>query len=60
MEGTETFQILASTSQAHMLPDNLGDIDPILDLIDDVVRNQASTHGRRSSSLPQTRWGWYA
>jgi hypothetical protein len=43
-----------------MLPDNLGDVDPILDLIDDIVRNQASTHGRRSSSLPQTRWGWYA
>jgi hypothetical protein len=60
VEGAETLQILPSTGQADMLPDNLGDVDPILDLIDDIVRNQASTHGRRSSSLPQTRWGWYA
>jgi hypothetical protein len=55
MEGTETFQVLAGPSQAYVMADDLGDIDPISDLIDHVFRNQASAHGSRGSYFPT----WY-
>jgi len=38
-----------------MIPDHLGDIDPISDLIDHIFRNQTSAHGSRGSySLTST------
>jgi hypothetical protein len=49
MKGTKSLQILACPSEAHMMSDNFGDIDPISDLIDHVFRNQASAHGSRGS-----------
>jgi len=52
MEGTQTFQVLAGPSQAYVMSDHLGDIDPISDLIDHVFRNQTSSHQSRSSYLP--------
>jgi hypothetical protein len=52
MEGTETFQVLAGPSQAHVMSDHLGNISPISDLIDHVFRNQTSAHGSRSSYFP--------
>jgi hypothetical protein len=52
MKGTETFQVLACPSQAHMMSHDFGDIDPISDLIDHVFRNQASAHGSRGSYFP--------
>ena len=36
------------------LPDDVDDVGPISDLVDNILRNQASTHGRRSSSSPPT------
>jgi hypothetical protein len=56
MEGTETFQILAGPSQAHVMSDYFGDISPIPDLIDHVFGNQASAHGSRGSYFPT--WDW--
>ena len=44
MEGAQTFKILAGSGQGHMLADNLRDVYPIPDLVDDVVRNQALAH----------------
>jgi hypothetical protein len=38
-----------------VMSDDLGDIDPISDLIDHVFRNQASAHGSRGSYFPT----WY-
>ena len=55
MEGTEAFQVLAGSSQAHVMPHDLGDIDPVSDLIDHVFRNQASAHGSRGSYFPTWR-----
>jgi hypothetical protein len=52
MEGTETFQVLAGPSQAHVMSDHLGNIGPISDLIDHVFRNQTSAHGSRGSYFP--------
>jgi hypothetical protein len=52
MEGTQTFQVLAGPSQTHVMPDHLGDIDPISDLIDHIFRNQTSAHGSRGSCFP--------
>jgi hypothetical protein len=52
MEGTQTFQVLAGPSQAHVMSDYLGDIDPVSDLIDHVFRNQTSAHGSRGSYSP--------
>ena len=52
VEGAETLQILPSTGQADMLPDNLGDVDPILDLIDDIVRNQPRPMGDAALTPP--------
>ncbi|SLM49630.1 conserved protein of unknown function [Nitrospira japonica] len=57
MKGTQPFQILTASDQAHVLPDNLRDVDPVPDLIDDVFRNQASAHGSRGSSFPPQAGG---
>jgi hypothetical protein len=56
MEGTETFQVLARPSQADVMSHDLGDINPIPDLIDHIFRNQASAHGSRGSYF-LTRYG---
>lgn len=45
MERAQALQILASPGQCHMLADNLRDVHPVSDLVDDVVRNQAMAHG---------------
>lgn len=45
MERTQALQILAGPRQRHMLADNLRDVYPIPDLIDNVVRDQALAHG---------------
>ena len=45
MERTQAFKILASPGQRNMLADNLRDVYPVSDLVDDVVRNQALAHG---------------
>lgn len=61
MEGTQSLEILASSGQIDMLSDDLGDVDTVLDLIDDVYRNQASAHGSRGSCTPTLHlWGWFA
>jgi hypothetical protein len=52
VERAQTFQILSCAGQTDMLADDVYDIDPVLDPIDQVLRNQASAHGRRSSSPP--------
>ena len=52
MERTEPFQVLAGPSQAHMMSNDLGDIDPVSDLIDHIFRNQTSAHGSRGSYFP--------
>ena len=44
MERTKAFKILAGSGQCHMLADNLRDVYPVSDLVDDVVRNQALAH----------------
>ena len=44
MERTQALQILTGPRQRHMLADNLRDIHPVSDLVDDVVRNQALAH----------------
>jgi hypothetical protein len=56
VERTESLQILASPSQAHVMADHLGDIDPIPDLVDHIFRNQASAHGSCSSYFPTSYW----
>jgi hypothetical protein len=35
-----------------VMPDHLGNIDPIPDLVDHIFRNQASAHGSRGSYFP--------
>src|SRR5687767_7133261 len=60
MEGAEALQILARSGQTHVLTNDLCDVDPVSNLVDDIVRNQASTHGRRGSSLPTKHGGWHA
>ena len=52
MERTEPLQILSSPSQAHVMSNDLDDIDPISDLIDHVFRNQTSAHGSRGYYFP--------
>ncbi|MFO0732770.1 MAG: hypothetical protein U0231_10905 [Nitrospiraceae bacterium] len=44
MERTEPLEVLPGSSQGDVLTDDLGDVDPVSDLVDDVVRNQASAH----------------
>jgi hypothetical protein len=41
---TQPLEILAGSGQAHMVADYIGDINPVSDLVDDIVRNQASSH----------------
>ena len=55
VEGTETFQVLTRARQTDMLADHLCDIDPFSDLINEVIRNQASPHGRLSSQHAPVR-----
>ncbi len=52
MERTEPLQILSGPSQAHVMSNDLGDIDPISDLIDYIFRNETSAHGSRGSYFP--------
>ena len=52
MERTETLQVLAGPSQAHMMSNHLGNVDPVSDLIDHVFGNQTSAHGSRGSYFP--------
>jgi hypothetical protein len=52
MEGTQTFQVLAGPSQAHVMSNHLGNINPISNLIDHIFRNQTSAHGSRGSYFP--------
>ena len=56
VEGTQPLQILSGAGQTDMLPNEVDDIDPISDLIDNLFRNQASAHGSRSSSPHRNRW----
>jgi hypothetical protein len=60
MERTQAFKILASPGQRHMLADNLRDVYPVSDLVDDVVRNQALAHSgpRLHRQHPTTRQVW--
>jgi hypothetical protein len=55
VEGTQTFQVLTGARQTDMLADHLCDIDPFSDLINEVIRNQASPHGRSSSQHAPVR-----
>ena len=45
MERTQAFKILASPGQRHMLADNLRDVYPVSDLVNDVVRIRPMAHG---------------
>jgi hypothetical protein len=56
VKGAQPLQILSGAGQTDMLPYEVYDIDPIFDLIDNLFGNQASAHGRRSSSPHRNRW----
>ena len=45
MERTEAFEILPGPRQCHMLAHDLRNVHSVSDLVNDVVRNQALTHG---------------
>ena len=44
MEGAKAFEVLAGPGQRYMLADNLRDVHPVPDLVNDVVRNQSLAH----------------
>ena len=52
MERAPSLEVLARLGHGDVLRDDIDDIDPIPDLIDDLLRNQASSHESRSSYLP--------
>ncbi len=52
MERTQPLQILSSPGERDMMADDIRDIDPVTNLVDDVVRNQASAHESPGSFAP--------
>ena len=44
MERAPSLEVLARLGHGDVLRDDINDIDPVLDLIDDLFRNQASPH----------------
>ena len=44
MEGAEAFEVLAGPGQRYVLANNLRDVHPVSDLVNDVVRNQSLAH----------------
>src|SRR5574340_989831 len=45
VERTQAFQVLPGSGQRHVLTHDLRDVHPVSDLVDHIVRNQASAHG---------------
>lgn len=54
----QAFQILTGSGQTDVLSDDLRDVDPVPNLIDDVFGNQASAHGSRDSSFSPRQFKW--
>ena len=52
MEWTQSLQVLPGSGERHMVTDDIRDIDPVTNLIDDVVRNQASAHESTGFFVP--------
>jgi len=52
MKRAPSLEVLARLGHGDVLRDDIADIDPVLDSIDDLVRNQTSAHESRSSYLP--------
>lgn len=44
MERAKSLEILPGFGQGHVMADNVGDINPVFDLVDQFVSNQASAH----------------
>ena len=49
MEWAQAFEVLSGFAQGDVAADNVGDLNPIFDLVDQFVSNQASPHESRSS-----------
>src|SRR5215217_337446 len=49
MKGTQPFEVLAGFGQRYVVAYNVGDVNPVLYLIDQFVSNQASAHESRNS-----------
>ena len=55
MEGTQALEVLTDSGQGDVVTHDVCDIDPFSDLINEVIRNQASTHGCHSSRHASVR-----
>ena len=51
MEWAEALEILAGFGQRDVMTDDVRDVDPALDLIDDIVGNQPVAHESRNSCI---------
>jgi len=49
MKWAQALQVLAGPGQGDVVAHNLGDVDPSLDLIDNVVGNQTLAHESHNS-----------
>ncbi len=52
MKRAQAFKILAGFGQRDVMAHDIGDVDPALDLINDVVGNQTVAHESHNSYIP--------
>src|SRR5262249_52040222 len=55
MERAEPLEVLPGSGEGDMLSDDIRNVDTILDAIDDIFRNQTSTHESRAPSFRLAR-----